>query len=353
MKRLNQPSPAGVAPSQSLAWRRIRTFLRPDVQITPVPPGMVAEWNVPVTVRDGTKLRVNVFRPMTEGLYPVILSAHPYGKDRIPARTRSGRGVNFQYRLFPQPDPIVISEWTSWEAPDPAQWVPRGYVVINADLRGGGTSDGRADLLSDQEALDYYDLIAWAGTQAWSNGRVGLDGVSYLAISQYKVAGLHPPHLAAICPWEGFSDLYRDFARPGGAREDGFTIIWSKGTARAARVAVDLRQEIIARPERDEWYLARTPEIERIAVPALICGSFSDHSLHTRGAFEVFRRSGSPQKWLYTHRGGKWSTYYGAEATRTRFRFFDYFLKGEENGWAEEPRVRLAIHDAGPRPAAV
>ncbi len=340
-------------PPQSLAWSRLRTAFRPHMQITPIPSGIVADWNVAVTVRDGTTLRVNVFRPAAEGLYPVIMSAHPYGKDRIPARTRSRRGINFQFRLFPQPDPIVISEWTSWEAPDPAQWVPRGYVVINADLRGGGTSEGRAELLSDQEATDYYDLIEWAGTQPWSNGRVGLDGVSYLALSQYKVAALRPPHLAAICPWEGFSDLYRDFARPGGAREDGFLIIWSKATARAARVIGNLRQEIVARPERDAWYRARTPELERIVVPALICGSFSDHSLHSRGAFEVFRRSGSPQKWLYTHRSGKWSTYYGAEATRTRFRFFDYFLKGEANGWPDEPRVRLEVHDAGAEPVEI
>ncbi len=339
--------------ADSLAWRRLRTFLRPEVQITPMPPGVVADWDVPVTVRDGTTLRVNVFRPAADGLYPVIMSAHPYGKDRIPARTRSGRGVNFQYRLFPQPDPIVISEWTSWEAPDPAQWVPRGYVVINADLRGGGTSEGRADLLSDQEAMDYYDLIEWAGTQALSNGRVGLDGVSYLAISQYKVAAFNPPHLVAICPWEGFSDLYRDFAHPGGTREDGFTILWSRGTGRAARVVGNVRQEIVARPERDDWYRSRTPELERIEVPALICGSFSDHSLHSRGAFEAFRRAGSQQIWLYTHRGGKWSTYYSAEATRTRFRFFDHFLKGEENGWPDQPRVRLEVHDEGPRPVAV
>jgi putative CocE/NonD family hydrolase len=71
---------------------------------------------------------------------------------------------------------------------------------------------------------NYYDLIEWAGMQSWSSGLVGLDGVSYLAISQYKVAALKPPSLAAICPWEGLSDLYRDFAYPGGVREDGFSI---------------------------------------------------------------------------------------------------------------------------------
>ena len=308
---------------------------------------------MPVKVRDGTTLRVNVFRPTEPGTYPVIMSAHPYGKDRIPARSRSGRTAQPQYRMFPQPEPVSFSEWTSWEAPDPGVWVPRGYVVVNADLRGGGTSEGTGDLFSDEEAQDYHDLIEWAGVQPWSNGRVGLDGVSYLCMSQYKVAALNPPHLAAICPWEGFSDLYRDFGRPGGSREDGFTIVWSKGTSKIARLRGDLRREVRERTERDEWYRSKTPNLERIKVPMLVCGSFSDHSLHSRGSFELFRRAASTQKWLYTHRGGKWSTYYSERATAARIGFFDRFLKGEANGWDQRPSVHLEIHDSGPNPAAV
>jgi hypothetical protein len=321
--------------------------------VTKAPAGIHVDWNVPVKVRDGTTLRVNVFRPAGDAPVPVIMSAHPYGKDKIPARTKNGRGPNPQYRLFPQPHLIEISEWTSWESPDPAVWVPKGYAVINADLRGGGTSEGVDELLSDQEAEDYYDLIEWAGTQSWSTGRVGLDGVSYLAISQYKVAALRPPHLAAICPWEGFSDLYRDFARPGGVREDGFSIVWSKGASKAARIKTPIRKEIVSHTERDEWYQSVSPNLERIEVPVLACGSFSDHSLHTRGSFEVFRRAGSPRKWLYTHRDGKWCAYYSKEATETRARFFDYILKGLENGWDSQPAVRLAIQERGAEPAAV
>lgn len=335
------------------ARRRFGHALHPNVEVSAVPEGILADWNVPVTTRDGTVLRVNVFRPATGGPVPVIMSAHPYGKDRLPANTRSGRGVNFQYRLFPQPRPVRFSAWTSWEAPDPAVWVPRGYAVVNADLRGGGTSDGVGELLSDQEAEDYYDLIEWAGTQPWSSGRVALDGVSYLAISQYKVAALAPPHLAAICPWEGFSDLYRDFARPGGVRETGFSVIWSKMTGKFARVRTPLLPELDGRAEFDAWYAARTPAIEPIRVPMLVCGSFSDQSLHTRGSFELYRRAASERKWLYTHRNGKWCTYYGPEATEARGRFYDHVLKGQDNGWDREPPVRLAIHDHGPDPDAV
>ncbi len=337
------------------AQRRLGAALHPQVEVAPPPDGVQVDWDVPVVVRDGTTLRVNVFRPPASDAtpVPVIMSAHPYGKDKIPARSRSGAAVNLQYRIMPQPDVVRFSAWTGWEAPDPAFWVPRGYAVVNADGRGGGTSEGVAELFSDQEAQDYYDLVEWAGTQPWSTGKVGLDGVSYLAISQYKVAALQPPHLAAICPWEGFSDLYRDFARPGGIREVGFLVVWSKGTRLGARVNGNLRGEVVARPERDEWYRARTPDLERIKVPVLVCGSFSDHNLHGRGSFEVFRRAGSTRKWLYTHRSGKWSHYYSAEASQTRAQFFDHFLKDEDNGWDARPPVRLAVHERGPTPVQV
>lgn len=130
----------------------------------------------------------------------------------------------FIYRLMRQTLPIHQSAWTGWEAPDPAYWVPRGYVVINADLRGFHRSEGQARLLSQQEGEDYYDLIEWAGQQQWSSGKVGLLGISYLALTQWRAASLQPPSLAAICPRGGFTDPYRDLAYPGGVREDGFVL---------------------------------------------------------------------------------------------------------------------------------
>jgi hypothetical protein len=103
-----------------------------------------------------------------------------------------------RYRFIRQPDPITFSAFTSWEAPDPSYWVPKGYAVVNVDLRGFGTFDGAGTFLSDQEAADYAAAIEWAAVQPWSNGRVGLNGVSYLAISQWKVAALRPKPLVAI-----------------------------------------------------------------------------------------------------------------------------------------------------------
>ena len=336
---------AGERPDWRYAIGRLRGIVSPPVEITTPPLGILLEKDIEVTVRDGTILRVNVFRPERDGSYPVIMCAHPYGKDRLPERRPLGYRPLPQYRMLRQPKPVTYSAWTSWESPDPAYWVPRGYAVVNCDLRGFGTSDGRGNLFTDAEARDIYDLIEWAGTQPWSNGKVGMNGVSYLAISQYKAAALRPPHLAAICPWEGLSDVYRDFARPGGIREDGFIRVWSDGIKRAGRPSEDVREEQIARPLRDGWWTSRTPELERIEVPALVCGSFSDQQLHSRGSFRAFESVSSPHRWLYTHRGGKWAEYYSEEALAFQSRFFDHFLKGEANGVLEVPPVRLEVRE--------
>jgi uncharacterized protein len=322
---------------------RIGQIIRPDVDIYPAPTNIVVERDVEVTMRDGTILRVNVFRPPGSGPFPVLMCAHPYGKDAFPRKGLFGYKPALQYRILRQPSPPHQSDFTTWEAPDPAFWTARGYVVVNCDLRGFGHSDGTGELFSDQEAHDYYDLIEWAGVQPWSTGRVGLNGVSYLALSQWKVAALRPPHLVAICPWEGFSDAYRDFARPGGVREDGFLPIWSTMVSRSGRVKTNLREQQIARPAFDEWWASLCPHLENIEVPALICASFSDHGLHSRGCFEAFRRIASQHRWLYTHRGGKWCTYYSPEALAFQARFLDCFVKGEENGMRDVPPVRLEV----------
>lgn len=330
------------------ALDRVLRMVRPRVTITPPPAGVRFERNVPVTVRDGTVLRVNVFRPESGGPFPVIMSAHPYGKDDLPRPDgRGGYRIPLRYHLFRQPDPIAFSAWTAWEAPDPAYWAGLGYCVVNCDLRGFGASDGRGSLLSREEAQDYHDLIEWAGAQPWSNGKVGLLGVSYLALSQYRVAQLNPPSLAAICPWEGFSDLYRDLAYPGGVREEGFMTLWSRQVLKAGRSATDPRRAQLEHPLRDAWWQEHTPDLESVTTPMLVCASFSDHCLHSGGSLRAFLRASSARKWLYTHRGGKWSTFYGDEARQAQAAFFGQFLKGEETGILDTPAVRLEVRDAG------
>jgi predicted acyl esterase len=284
----------------------------------------------------------------------VLLSAQPYGKDDIPARKRSGRGIPKQYYLAANDAPIRHSAWTSWEAPDPAFWVPRGYVVINADLRGWGKSDGVPQALnSAQEGQDLHDLIEWAAGQPWANGKVGMSGVSYLAISQWSAAAARPPHLAAINPWEGFTDAYPDFSYPGGIRENGFMVLWSALQRLQRPKSASFRREQKRRPLYDSWWAERSPDLESITVPALVCASFSDHSLHSRGTFEGFRRIGSTQKWLYTHRGPKWASYYSDTALDAQAKFFDHFLHGADTGILQEAPVRIEVRESRSRIAAI
>jgi uncharacterized protein len=325
------------------ARRRIRSLLRPPVTVIPAPADLIKDHDVAVRMRDGVTLRVNVYRPAGDGPFPVIMSVHPYRKDALPRRTRRGWRLNVQFRIMNQPEPFCISSETGWEAPDPVAWVARGYVVINADARGAGTSEGTGSLFSDEEARDVYDLVEWAGTQPWSTGRVGMMGVSYLAMSQYRAAALQPPHLAAICPWEGFTDAYRDFMTPGGIPERGFSLIWQTMTRRLARLSTDLGAARRQHPLRDAWWASITPDLARIEVPILACASFSDHNLHSQGSWRLVERAASAQLAAYTHRGGKWAAFYSDEAQSAQAAFFDRHLRGLDV--PPLPRVRLEVRE--------
>lgn len=334
-----------LGPGIGSALRRLGQIVLPRITIRQPPP-MVVERDLGVPVRDGVILRVNVFRPIRPGQFPVLLCAHPYGKDQFPPRVPWGWLAPKRFRFLRQPEPMAFSAYTTFEAPDPAYWVPRGYALVNVDLRGFGTSGGVATLFSDQEAHDYATAIAWAADQAWCNGKVGLNGVSYLAISQWKVAALHPQALRAICAWEGFSDVYHDVAYLGGVRDDGFLPFWAAMTEKDGRTTESFRQQQLTHPDFDDFWRSRVPDLEKITVPALICGSFSDHGLHSRGCFEAFRRINSTYRYLYTHRGGKWSTYYSPPALEAQTRFFDCFLRDVDNGLRDAAPVRLEVRSS-------
>jgi predicted acyl esterase len=334
------------------ALNRLKRAIRPPVTVyEPDPGSVVHHWNVPVSMRDGVVLRANVFRPPGETSVPVLLSAHPYGKDRLPSRRGRRSKFPFQYRLMQQSRPLSFSTLTSWEAPDPAWWVAQGYAVINADTRGAGKSDGVGELMSDQEGEDIYDLIEWAAGQAWSSGSVGMLGISYLAMSQYKAAALRPPHLKAICPWEGMSDAYRDLMRPGGLCEDGFARIWSTSTQKVARLHTNIGVQQRARPLRDDWWQSLVPDVAKINVPILICTSFSDNNMHSRGSFRAFAQVSSTDKFAYTHRSGKWSTFYSDPARTVQLNFFDRYLRGTDT--PPPPRVRLEVREDQHRVTAI
>jgi predicted acyl esterase len=326
------------------ALRRLPGLLHPPVSVyEPAAGSLSVLRDLPVVVRDGTTLRANVVLPTGDGRFPVLMSAQPYGKDDLPRRRGRGWRVSIQYRMLRQTDVVRFSSVTGWEAPDPAWWVAQGYAVVNCDLRGVGTSEGQASLLSDQEGEDICDLIEWAAGQPWSTGAVGMIGVSYLAISQWKAAALNPPSLKAICPWEGFTDAYRDQGRPGGIREVGFSRMW-RVSLRRVRQRYKLAGEERRHPLRDDWWRSLVPDLEKITVPALICGSFSDNNLHGRGSFRGWEGISSTDRFLYTHRGGKWVTFYSPEARAAQLRFFDRYVRRRDV--PAPPRVRLEVRES-------
>lgn len=331
------------------ALARLRGIAWPPVTVTEPPADLVVDRDAEVPTRDGTVLRVNVIRAPGDDRRPVILSIHPYGKDNLPTRRGKRWTYSKQYHILRQPTPLTFSALTGWEAPDPVWWVAQGFTVVNADLRGCGHSEGTAKLLSRQESEDTYDVVQWAAGQPWSDGRVVMLGVSYLAMSQYGPAALHPPALRAICPWEGFTDAYRDVAFPGGIREKGFMRIWMLSLRRITRMAYDLARMQDAHRLRDEFWRSLVPDLSAIRVPMLVCGSFSDHNLHSSGSVRAFTRAGSGLARLYTHRGGKWATFYSEPARAEQLAF----IRAALDGAPDRRSVRLEVREDRDTVAAV
>ena len=325
-------------------------------EIIPTPGGILIEKDVMVPMRDGVQLAGDVFRPDKPGKFPVILAMTPYGKDQTPPMFNAdGSPVassysNYVDRLHAHGADfghMKVSALTTFEGPDPAFWVPNGYVVIVADRRGGFKSQGKTPTAA-QQGDDIFQVIEWAAIQPWSNGNVGMIGVSALASNQYYAASHQPPapHLKAIIPWEGQLDRYRDSAFWGGIPETNF--LQRDLKAAVENLPADQAAKIWAEgidPVRQQNLIQGTAKVELIQVPALICASWSDKGLHTRGTFEVFRRIGSTDKWLYTHGGKKWERFYSEDGLGYQKKFFDYYLKGLQNGWQDTPRVRLEIRE--------
>jgi len=331
------------------ALERIRGVAKPPVTVTDPPTDVAVDSDVSVPTRDGTALRINVFRKADGGSRPVVLSIHPYSKDKLSTRRGKRWTYSGQYRILRQPDPVTFSALTGWEAPDPGWWTAHGFTVVNADSRGCGHSEGTGKLLSRQEAEDTYDLVQWIAGQPWCDGNVVMLGVSYLAISQYAVAALQPPALRAICPWEGFTDAYRDLTFPGGVRESGFTKLWSRNIARDTRQSYTLGPMQEKHPVRDDFWRSLAPDLSAINVPMLVCGSFSDNNLHSRGSVRAFTRAGSTHVRLYTHRGGKWATFYSDAALAEQLKFF----RGVLDGAPAARSVRLEVREDRDTIAAV
>ncbi|MFJ2241838.1 CocE/NonD family hydrolase [Streptomyces sp. NPDC087859] len=298
--------------------------------------GMRCERDVGVRMRDGATIYIDIVRPEGAEEVPVLLAYGPYGKHNgFPPILAAGADIE-----------PPLPEGTRFEAPVAPYWVSHGYAVIYADPRGTWWSEGDATYLSPQEAEDGYDLVEWAGTQPWSNGKVGMSGVSYLAMTQYTVAATRPPHLAAINPSEGISDTYRESIFQGGILETQFSgHLTGALTGYGRNRTEDVFSELIEHPLLDDYWQERAFQLENIDVPAFFVCSMGNHGTHTRGTLEAYRRVNSEHKWLDVHGRKEWRYYYAPENVERQRAFFDRFLKGVDSSLDSWPAVRVEYRD--------
>jgi len=297
---------------------------------------MVIEYDVAVRMRDGATIYVDVYRPDRPGRFPPLVGWGPYGKHGYVKYSKLGNTALSDDQF---------NEFTKFEAADPVYWCRNGYIIINPDPRGSWWSEGDLTYMSMQEVDDMYDLIEWAGTQEWSNGKVGMQGVSYLAWSQWKVAAANPPHLAAINPWEGVSDFYRELFTHGGIPETLFNEMvydsWRFSTTRVENLPAMRKLH----PLYDEYWAGKNADLSKITVPALVVASWTDHGLHNRGTVEGFKQISSEHKWLIVHGRKKWWHFYLPESVEKQRQFFDRFLRGIDNHVKDWPKVIIEVRE--------
>lgn len=333
--------------------------------------GMRVQWDVPVAMDDGVVMRADVFLPLAEGRYPVILTYGPYAKG---LSFQDGNPGAWEHLTKNNPEVLEGSSniYQSWELVDPEKWVPEGYAVVRVDSRGTGRSPGFVDPWSPRETQDLYECVEWSGTQSWSSGKVGLNGISYYAMNAWQVAALAPPHLTAICAWEGACDYYREATHHGGIVSD-FLVNWfpravhrsqhgcgergmrSRVTGELAcgpetspeeelaAKRIEIEQWILDHPFDDQAHRDRGADVSKVKVPLLSAANWGGQGLHTRGNFEGFVGAASTEKWLEAHGGAHWESFYTNYGMNLQKRFFGHFLKGEDTGWKRQPRVLLQV----------
>jgi predicted acyl esterase len=300
--------------------------------------GIVVDRDVAVPMRDGVKLYVDVYRPDAAQKVPALVAWSPYGK-------HAPGGYD---RFFKQGG--VKPEWTSkysaFEGPDPLYWVPHGYAVVNVDTRGVWHSEGEGTFWNHAEGRDGHDLIEHLAVQDWCSGKLALTGVSYLAIAQWQIAATRPPHLAAINPWEGVSDVYREFAFHAGIPDSFFVPLWNSTGVNSSLTRVEDMVEMMKKhPLWDAYWETKRANLKNITCPAYVVASWTDQGLHTRGTLEGYKQISSKQKWLEVHGRKKWEYFLNPASVEKQRKFFDCFLKGLKNEVLDWPRVLVEARE--------
>ncbi|KAJ5761284.1 Peptidase S15/CocE/NonD C-terminal [Penicillium odoratum] len=302
--------------------------------------GMIIHTDVIIPTRDGTKLRGNIYRPETHNdqKLPVLLNYSVYGKD-----------MALEPCMFPKSSGLDNSHYTPYyqfEACDTPWWTQRGYIVAYVDARGSFQSEGDKSYYSRDVALDGYDIIEWLAVQEWASGKVGMYGASAFAMLQWQVAAENPPSLAAILPFDGMTDLYREMARKGGIPETQFMAVyphlynWGRG------LVEDSGNAHFQHPFFDDYWRSKIPRLDQIKCPAYVVSCWGDQGIHTRGTLNGWKQIGSTTKYLEIHPYQKWEFALTEESLTRQKAFYDTFLHGKETEVKFWPPVRWAMRES-------
>ena len=362
------PAVVTTAPGATATTRAATTGLTASAatgwQERPAQYGVHVTEDVPVRMSDGKRLRVNVYRPAkddgspVEGRFPVVVTQTPYNK--------SGPGLGFRNDYL----------------------VQRGYVQVVADVRGTGSSEGRWASFDRREQRDGAELVAWAHSREreWSNGRIGLWGISYGAINQLFTAAQRPPGLEAMFPIVPAGDVYRDVVASGGQIDSGFMPFWlglvtATGLVPPAVNRVGPDAALLTLLEHMQgafefqlptitdalaggdmaydgpFYRLRSPleVVDRIDVPTYFVGG--EYDLFQRGTpmlYEELRRRGVPSRLLV----GPWTHVEAAQAPdlpasvapsldALAVRWFDRHVRGERDATIDEDLRPVTYHEIG------
>lgn len=290
--------------------------------------------DVAVKMRDGVTIYADIFRPDTEEKVPLLISWGFFGK-------RPGEGID-DWKIMGVP-PQALSTLAKHESPDPAYWCRYGYAVANVDIRGAGHSEGNLHLFGTRDGQDGYDFVEWAAQQYWCNGKVALAGNSAIAMVQWRIAAQQPPHLAAIAPWEGTSDIYRESIYEGGIPALDFPESIVARTVGSGYVD-DMLRMAKEYPLMNPYWEDKIPDFKKIVCPVYTTGSWSH--MHLRGSVNAFRKIRSRKKWIRIHRDFEWPDQYCPFGLEDMRAFFDRYLKDIHNGWEFTPKVRIDVMDA-------
>ena len=318
-----------------------------------------------VAVRDGTRIAIDILRPTKKG----VLHEEP-----LPVVWEQRR----YHRAVIDPSGRIYSQLDREDHPM-RKLLPHGYIFVVADVRGSGASFGtRVDPTPPQESLDAYDITEWIAKQPWCNGNIGMYGISYAGSAQFMAARARPPHLKAIFPEMAMFDLY-DLCYPGGVyrhtlmkgwQQQVRTLDLSQGQ-RVAPVDEDKDQRLLAeaiRQHQGNFDVSRAAQGPcRDVVMPQEGRVYVDNSPATyieevnKSGVAIYQRAGwldmYPRDMLLWHVNlrtprkiaiGPWDHYqsHGLDRGTEMLRWFDYWLKGIDNGIMKEPPILYYVMGA-------